>query len=587
MAPSVSSGLLLPLRPILEWLPQETLFSLCSRYHRISGHRIPAQTCSTLFGNARSGSAHDVPSRVQTLVDRTDGALGTARDILLEHTLLPFYFPFHSTRQCENWLIQIAAGSTPALKAQLGLAASQFGASHPLKACPDCMQLDTRDYGVSYWHVDHQVPGVHTCPTHQTPLLIATDKVSGQDRFGWVLPQQANLHNPLANLLSKSEVDLFTEGALALWRLPITFTFSLDKLHKLYYNEFVRCGFALKSSSKDEQKHFDQVLRDIVAVNSLTAFWPWLASPDCQRNLSARLRRVCHPTSPRVSRHPMTHLFLITLLFSSWEHFWTTYNNEESNYHNTEVFGSQNAESTIQEACESSHQLKISLIEELRSGKSISLAAKIAGITVATAITWAASEGIASPHRPKILNPDMRSRLVRQLQRGADKASVASTAKISVASVTRLLLSEPGLHSQWCAARFSKAQQRSRNTWKRITEAFPTASSNEWRKLDPAVYAWLYRNDRAWLQSSILNRPQTSIMSAQRRDWKSRDTALAQVVQVAALEWQLSHPGKRLTIGIICAEVDGLRRKMSAIAKLPLTRMAIQTACANTSRSVD
>ncbi len=579
MASSVSIGGLVPLRPQLDWLPGETLFSLCSRYHFISGHRTPARTCTTLFGTHRAASAHDVPSHVQTLVDRTQGALGTAREVILEHTLLPFYFPFHPAPRCEQWLTQIGTGSSPVLKAQMGLAASQFGASHPLKACPICMQLDRSDYGVAYWHVEHQIPGMHICRAHRKPLLVATDKVSGQDRFGWILPQQAHLQSLTEENIFHNGDHLLAENALALWRLPRPFTFSLDNLGKLYLNKLVRLDIAHHSSLRINQVRFDHALANVICANSLTTFWPWLASTDSQRCLSARLRRMVHPTSGRISRHPLPHLLLITLLFDSWPHFRSAYEEEENSPREDFALAFQTTEPTAQSVRHNSDPRRASLIDAIRSGKSVSLAAKLSGVTVATAMSWGAKEGISTPRRPKVLGTDARAHLVGQLRRGIDKSIAASSAGISVQSVTRMLLTEPGLHAQWREARFSKAKEQSRRSWRKIAQAFPTASSSEWRKLNPAVYAWLYRNDRAWLQSSIRDRPEPLVVAAQRRDWQKCDAAFAQAVRVSALEWHVAHPGRRLTIGIICATVAGLRQKLSAISKLPLTRMAIQNAC--------
>ena len=576
-----SSGRLLPYRPILEWLPGETLFSLCSRYHRLSGHRIPAQSCMALFGTSRAGSAHDVPSHVQTLVDRTCGALGGAREIILGRTLLPFYFPFHPEHQCENWLDQMSTGSFPALKAQLGLAASQFGAAHPLKACPACMQSDAKEHRVAYWHVEHQVPGVLTCPMHQVPLHIATDKVSGQDRFNWVLPWQAQLEVTLKNHDLRGGEHLLTEGALALWKLPVSFTFAQDRLSKLYKAKLVEQDFVHAASSRVDHKRFEMDLSCVLAATSMAIFWPWLDSKDNLHSLSRRLLRMSHPTSPRFSRHPLNHLPLIVLLFGSWKHFWTAYHERDNDNLDDIAFDVQKMELVGRDASDPKEPLRTSLIEKIRSGWSVSRAAKLTGVTVATAMAWAAREGIDSPRRPKVLKPDVRSHLVRQLQRGTDKAVAASLASISVESVTRVLMTEPSLHAQWSAARFIKAQKRSRDSWQRIRKAFPAASSNEWRQLDPAAYAWLYRNDRSWLQSSIRDRPLPPSTSVQRRDWQERDVSLAQAVRVAALDWHVSHPGKRPTIGVICAAVDGLRQKMSALSKLPLTRKAIQAACSD------
>jgi hypothetical protein len=166
-----------------------------------------------------------------------------------------------------------------------------------------------------------------------------------------------------------------------------------------------------------------------------------------------------------------------------------------------------------------------------------------------------------------------------------NKAEVASRAGITIQSVTRLLFSEPGLHDQWRTARFLAAQNAARDSWRSIQNKFPDCSSNDWRCLDPAVYAWLYRNDRPWLQHSIQNRPKPVSKSPQRRDWQQRDATLAQTVRLAALDWQKNNVGERLTIGDICAVVSGLRQKLSALHKLPLTRQSISDACASSNRT--
>lgn len=572
---------LISLRPVLDWLPGESLFSLCSRYHRISGNRIPAHTCNALFGTHRTGSSHDVPARVQTLVDRADGALGEAREILIGRTPLPFYFAFHPSSLCDEWLAQMSTGTSPALKARLGLAASQFGASHPLKACPSCMQSDALVHGVAYWHSDHQVPGVFVCPSHKIPLLISTDKVSGQDRHGWVLPGQSRLTMLLKNHRPMGGELLLAEGALALWRLPTSFAFSQERLASLYKVKFVEQEFIHAASSRVDHKRFERCISTVLENSSISTVWPWLTSMDNVRILSRRILRMIHPTSPRFSRHPLNHLPLILLLFGSWESFWSDYQKRDLgktvethlNVQSTSLLGLGKSDAN--------DSLQKILIEMVRSGYSISRAAQLAGVAVATAMSWAASEGMHIPRRPKVLKPDVRSHLIRKLKRGVDKTVAASLAGVSVETVTRVLMTEPGLHAHWKRALFTKAQKRSRDSWQAIREAFPEASSNDWRKLDPAAYAWLYRNDRSWLQSSIQTRTLPPCIQIQRRDWQKRDALLAQAVRVEALKWHMKHSGTRPTIGILCAAVDGLRQKMSALSKLPLTRKAIREACSN------
>lgn len=37
--------------------------------------------------------------------------------------------------------------------------------------CSECAVEDTQNYGVSYWHRIHQIPGIECCPIHNTRLI--------------------------------------------------------------------------------------------------------------------------------------------------------------------------------------------------------------------------------------------------------------------------------------------------------------------------------------------------------------------------------------------------------------------------------
>jgi hypothetical protein len=569
----------------LEWLPDETLFSLCSRYHHMSGHPIPAQTCNVLFGSARAGSSHDMPTYVQRLVDRIEGQLGNAQEVLQSHTLIPYYLSFHQEPNCSMWMNQMATGSSSNWKAKLGLAASQFGAAHPLKACHVCMQCDRQKHGVAYWHVEHQLPGSFICRQHQSSLQLTSDKVSGQNRFGWVLPAQARLMSQSATTDFLAVDTKFAEVSLGFWRLPISFTFDLDRMKTLYRQALVNEGYFHLDATRVDHRRFTDSLKKLIAASSLPTIWPWLASSDTSNHFAQRLLRMCHETSPRWSRHPMSHTPLLVLLFGSWESFWDAYQQQElEGCDATASKFKPTRQPTRRDDC-NKVATRSTVIDLIKSGHAVSKAAKLASVSVSTAINWAAAEGIHSPKRPKALKADMRSDLIQKLSLGMNKAEVASSAGITIQSVTRLLFSEPGLHDQWRTTRFLAAKKAARGSWLSIQNGFPDGSSNDWRCLDPAVYAWLYRNDRPWLQHSIQNRPKPVPKSPQRRDWQKRDATLAQKVRLAAVDWQQNNIGGRLTIGDICAVVRGLRQKLSALHKLPLTRQSISDACASSNRT--
>ena len=105
---------------INQWMPDETLYSLASRYHWLLGSRRPDETCRALFGHHRSGSSHEFPAFVDEFAARTSGALGDSRSIILERTLLSFYFPFRSSTDASNAVAAVRVSALGSLKGRLG-----------------------------------------------------------------------------------------------------------------------------------------------------------------------------------------------------------------------------------------------------------------------------------------------------------------------------------------------------------------------------------------------------------------------------------------------------------------------------------
>ena len=63
-------------------LHDETIYSWCSRFHRVSCAHDPLQTSSLLFGNPNAGLRHDIPYCMQAFSERTQGQFGDAKALL-------------------------------------------------------------------------------------------------------------------------------------------------------------------------------------------------------------------------------------------------------------------------------------------------------------------------------------------------------------------------------------------------------------------------------------------------------------------------------------------------------------------------
>jgi hypothetical protein len=99
------------------------------------------------------------------------------------------------------------------------------------------------------------------------------------------------------------------------------------------------------------------------------------------------------------------------------------------------------------------------------------------------------------------------------------------------------------------------------------------------RQMDAASYAWLYRNDRAWLIEQ--SPPRTARLPDGRKSavrWDDRDRQLSSEVQAVAA--QLAAGGGPVKLWQIYQALPQLKSKLSALDRLPLTARALDSALA-------
>ncbi|MHB1657648.1 MAG: TniQ family protein, partial [Burkholderiales bacterium] len=304
-----------PVIPIT-WLADEALFSLCSRHHRLSGHRRAATTCAQLFGHSTQGAAHDFPSRIGEFALRTRGQLGSASQMVRQHTILPFYLPFQSQETASRAVAAMQGPMIGRLKFQLGLLTSRFRANHPLKACPVCMRADREQWSTPYWHVQHQLPGVWVCPQHQEPLMVSSLKATGVQRFQWMLPSPSHLIARTMTPGSATPLLSLAQASCELWGRPSGEHFEAEVVADVYRDALRHLGLLTGMGTgrlrlRDIGTPFAEYLAPLRQVDELSAL---PQSPDEAAREVARLAY-----RPRSGMHPLRHLILIGWLFGKFD----------------------------------------------------------------------------------------------------------------------------------------------------------------------------------------------------------------------------------------------------------------------------
>ena len=571
---SVQDGLFKPDLALMSWLPGETLFSLCSRHHRLWGYATASQSARVLFGGPRTGTQHDFPSALDEFERRTAGCLGTATGLARDRTLLRYYRPFRTPDEMAGAVEQMRGPSVAHLKFRLGLLTSRFRANHPLKACPSCMQSDLATEGWTYWHVQHQFPGVWMCPWHAEPLLISTVKSTGVERFLWHLPTLDRLvrgghpRSPASDeslhRLAQLSVTLVEQHAADGW-------LGLSRLQPLLFAQAARRGWVSSAGSLRLKQAAPDYLAHGVAFRDVAEFAGLATNLDEAKAHVGRLLR-----SPRTDTHPLRLMLAIDWLFGDAASFLARDDDLDDP---AGGMGFGTAPGTKPDRPDPREDRQARLFALLRSGQSASAAAQQIGIDVATAMTWAVAADLPVRRRPKILKDPLRAQLVKELRRGSDKASVAARHGVSIPTINRVLRSDVGLHAAWKSACTIRDRDSARKTWQTLLRKYPMLGTKLLRAMNPSAYAWLYRHDRTWLAEHA---PREGAPLPARRisgvRWDERDAALSSAVRRAALLLAQDRPPKPLRLGQIEQAVPELRPKLAVLHRLPLTKRALNDA---------
>jgi hypothetical protein len=553
----------------LDWLPDETLFSWGSRFHTMSGNHLASTTCMQLFGDRQKGSAHDFPSRIEAFVSRTHGLLGDVVSIVSERSLLPFYLPLLSPKEQEWARSALCGPSIGSLKYRLGLAASRLGANHPLKACFECMEADRTAHGTPYWRRTHQWPGVLTCFEHHAWLAYATVKANGVGRFQWFLPNEANLHMPMrTESIPPDVVVLLAKSAIQFAHLTPGTCFTANNLSGAYRIGLNNRGLLIGSArNRLSVVQIGPLYCEFLA--QLRIFNEFVGLPATPGGASDEVRKLVSASCCRM--HPLRHLALITWLFGSFDQSHlgctcTAQPADEPAQHVPDVMVVGHLEG----------QKFTEFIALVKTGTAITSAARAVGIDPATGMAWAAKANIETVKRPSAIRGKVKTAMIRALMAGASKERVATIGNVSVQSVTRLLRTEVGLQVAWHGAMEAKRQKSARKMWQKVVIRNPLAGAAAARTLEPATYAWLYRNDRDWLKEQINRLERVKHTGVVRVDWDKRDCALAMDVRLAGLELSNQLNGKRPKLWQLYQLLPELRSRLAKLDRFPLTQQAIE-----------
>ncbi len=557
--------------PVNRWLVDETLYSLCCRFHYVSSNALASTSARQLFGHPRHGTQHDFASRINVFVQRTQGNFGvTAREVIQEHTITPFYLPWRTEGHASTIMQHLCAGNAGKIKSLLGLPSSRIRANHPLKACPLCMQADKQRFGVAYWHLTHQLPGVWICRTHACGLLESDQKATGVGRFLWHLPHEGAFY-PLPSALDSTGtshwLERLADAATAIFKLAPGVHIDHRKLVGACRYALQERGLLRGQVQVALQDAAQQYLQFTQALNFSGLDIPL---PTDLGQAKLQLGRLF--SLPQRSTHPLRHLLIILWLFGNWDDFWDVYTDAEPHPLSSRA-------KAMVSSPEPQDQRKTQVLHLVQvHGMTISQAARQVGVSVQTAQTWASAQGLLVPKRPKTSTEQLKA-IIRELRHGKPRSAIAHKHHVSVQTITRLLKTDPGLREQWQQAHNASHLLATRRTWQNTIKRNPQAILKELRALQPGCYSWLYRHDRLWLTESLAHVPKYQRIPAGHVNWIQRDHELVELLSTTVQNIKSVQAKADITLQKIYQSAPSIKPYLSKLKQLPLTRQLLEQVC--------
>lgn len=149
----------------------ELLYSAVSRYRRICGI-INKNTIVQDFYHKKQGMFQMLfPLHLNKFVEMLpSGSKITGEQLLLNHTMYPFYTKFLSKQISEDIKEGILNKENISIIVKTCLNSRETNSNKYLKFCPICASKDTEVLGESYWRREHQFNGVLFCSRHGIEL---------------------------------------------------------------------------------------------------------------------------------------------------------------------------------------------------------------------------------------------------------------------------------------------------------------------------------------------------------------------------------------------------------------------------------
>ena len=556
--------------------PGELLYSMLARFCERMQYPTHTNTLLELFGSRHAVPAVELPHRIDRLVSLLPPGTRYTSDYLIQkHTLLPFYAPFLPERS-HNIIVENMKGNgirTTQLVA--GIIAGRVPPPEFFKSCPLCDRENVTRYGETYWNRLHQIRGVEVCPLHQVFLEPSNIRIRNlDDRHELFTATQAQLRTAAVPVKPNKPAHqvLLRVAQSAAWLLDEnTARPGLTRINELHRDVLREYGcvtnkekIRLRNIFERMESHCTPALLDILMC-------PLKIGVD-----GGWVGRLFRTTNKVIA--PLKHLLVLAAFQVTAQSFFTRQLCSRA---------ARGPYPCVNPACPEHRALTIETFESKREKYGVAYIFECPKCGHRSSRTEEGKSVVRVVNLGPVWNERLKS---LWMENSRSTASLATELGVHFRTLKNQAV-KIGLPFPRIANRTTCADQTrppkpltdpklvlaaKRDEWEQLKRANPTISKKELRKQAPALFAWLYRNDRGWLNCSSPP-PQPKIRTYVKIDWNARDEELAGKVMTAAIRIR-NNPDypRRITIREI-GRVIGQRAVLEIhLDKLPYTRLSLK-----------
>jgi len=453
-------------------LPDELLLSRLIRFVTMSG--VSSRTFLEHSFRSHKTSIH--PFLTSGLSKIAQLCNEDADTLFREQTLAPlfcFFLPVHAR------YLQKMMFTNNGAKAFRASQLTSFGSGQSLglKSCPLCVQEDISNFGVSYWHRSHQIPGVETCGHHGT-ILFFMELTKRQRIIKHLLPQcEADIQysSNIEYMVASFSTDLMT--LLAANR-------TTPKILDAYRSSLKEKGY-ITNGGRVRRKALMRDFCNFISTHRSTNYALIPRKQEDFRYLSQLLEE-------GGSHHPYRHLLFSTWLFSNAEQMFDSLNNSIIKH-----------ESTKTNSLASQEVLKQKCLALLKSGESLEQTSKKTGKSRCYLKRIALLNGISINLKPKFLTKQVINIIHSLAYLGFHRQEIAKRCNVGVGTVEQTISSKAGLVERRKQCHFESVRRKNRLKLLRYLARHSNSTRKDIKRDCNASFFWLYLNDRKWLEMQL------------------------------------------------------------------------------------